>query len=80
MKLSDAKIRTATAQDKAYKLSDGNGLYLLVTKPARNCGGWITRSIKSAIPIRWGHIRWFRFKTLEINCWRQKKGSTKGLT
>lgn len=30
--LSDTKIKTAKAKDKDYKLSDGRGLYLLVTK------------------------------------------------
>jgi integrase len=31
MSLSDVKVRTAKASDKAYKLADGNGMYLLVT-------------------------------------------------
>jgi len=30
--LTDTKIKTAKAKDKDYKLTDGNGLYLLVTK------------------------------------------------
>jgi hypothetical protein len=30
--LSDAKVRTAKPMEKDYKLSDGFGLYLLVTK------------------------------------------------
>jgi hypothetical protein len=30
MTLSDAVIRSAKSRDKAYKLSDGQGLYLLV--------------------------------------------------
>ncbi|MBT9446242.1 MAG: tyrosine-type recombinase/integrase [Hyphomonadaceae bacterium] len=32
MKLSDAKCRTARAKDRPYKMADGGGLYLLVTK------------------------------------------------
>lgn len=32
MKLSDAKCRNARARDRAYKLTDGHGLYLLVAK------------------------------------------------
>ena len=30
--LTDAKIKTSKAKEKDYKLSDGGGLYLLVTK------------------------------------------------
>ncbi len=36
--LSDTKIKTAKAQDKDYKLFDGGGLFLLVTK--RNTKLW----------------------------------------
>ena len=32
MQLSDAKCRTARAQERPYKLADGHGLYLLVAK------------------------------------------------
>ena len=31
MKLSAAKVRNAKPQSKPYKLSDGKGMYLLVT-------------------------------------------------
>ncbi len=30
MALSDTKVRSAKSEDKAYKLTDGNGLFLLV--------------------------------------------------
>jgi hypothetical protein len=31
MKLTDTAIKKATAESKAYKLADGDGMYLLVT-------------------------------------------------
>ena len=36
--LTDTKIKTAKAKDKDYKLFDGGGLFLLVTK--RNTKLW----------------------------------------
>jgi hypothetical protein len=35
--LTDLAVRKAVARDKPYKLSDGGGLYLLVTKAGQRC-------------------------------------------
>lgn len=35
--LTDLGVRKAVARDKPYKLSDGGGLYLLVTKAGQRC-------------------------------------------
>jgi hypothetical protein len=42
MALSDVQIRKATPLEKDYKLTDGGGLYLLVTSKGPNCGDWPT--------------------------------------
>lgn len=39
MSLSDMAIRKAKTRDKAYKLYDELGLYLVVSPPAPACGG-----------------------------------------
>ncbi len=38
--LSDAKIRAAKPRDKAYKLTDSHGLYLLVTPNGSKLWKW----------------------------------------
>lgn len=38
--LNNRQIQTAKPKDKPYKLSDGGGLYLLVTPAGASCGGW----------------------------------------
>ena len=35
--LTDLAVRKAVAREKPYKLSDGGGLYLLVTKAGQRC-------------------------------------------
>lgn len=43
MKLTDAKIKGAKPQERAYKLFDGHGLYLLVTPPKDGAKGAVKR-------------------------------------
>jgi hypothetical protein len=39
-KLTDTKVSKATKQDKAYKLSDGGGLFLFVTTTGSKLWRW----------------------------------------
>lgn len=39
-KLTDAKCRSAKPRDKNYKLADGSGLFLLVTKHGSKLWNW----------------------------------------
>ena len=39
MALTDTAVRNAKPKNKPYKVTDGQGLYLLVNPGAANCGG-----------------------------------------
>ncbi|MBC1057718.1 DUF4102 domain-containing protein [Escherichia coli] len=41
MALSDVKVRSAKPEAKAYKLTDGEGMVLLVTLMAPNTGDFV---------------------------------------
>ena len=43
MALTDIKVRKATARDKAYKMSDGGGLFLWVTPSGGKLWRWAYR-------------------------------------
>lgn len=44
MALSDVKVRSAKPEAKAYKLTDGEGMVLLVHLTAPNTGGFVIAS------------------------------------
>ncbi|AZF29821.1 Integrase [Pseudomonas sp. R4-35-07] len=46
--LSDSACRSAKPTDGAYKLFDGDGLYLLVQPMAANSGGSVTSNLTDA--------------------------------
>jgi hypothetical protein len=51
--LTDLAVRKAVPRDKPYKLSDGGGLYLLVTKAGQRC--WPLANVNSfkAVADEW---------------------------
>ena len=77
MALTDTRIRSAKARGKAYKLSDGGGMYLLVTTDGARywrldiaSPGSVGRSLSEFIPQRLCPTHALGAKRRE-HCWRK---------
>ncbi len=61
MALSDVKVRSAKPEAKAYKLTDGEGMVLLVHPNGSNTGDFVIASAAKRRCWRWGNTlksRW----------------------
>ena len=74
--LSDVKVRNAKPRGKGFKLSDGGGLYLLVSATGGKLGDSnIVMAIKRNCSL-WGHIRLCplvkhgNVGTMQSSCWK----------
>lgn len=66
MSLSEFACKNVKPKDKLYRLVDGDGLYLLVSKKAaRNSGNCIIVIRKRKISSPSANIRWCRFSMRE---------------
>ncbi|QOH84185.1 DUF4102 domain-containing protein [Escherichia coli] len=66
MALSDVKVRSAKPEAKAYKLTDGEGMVLLVTLMAPNTGDFVIVLAVRRRCWRWGNTLKSRWSMPEV--------------
>ena len=66
MALSDVKVRSAKPEAKAYKLTDGEGMVLLVTLMAPNTGDFVIVLAVRRRCWRWGNTLNHMIKVLRV--------------